>query len=473
MKRQKVYTHIEEHEDEHIEKVCNYIRQPSVSAQDYGIRECAELLCQYHRDLGCKEVELVETDGHPGVWAYFDAGADATIAIYCLYDVQPVDEKNWHYPPFGATITEIKPFGRVVVGRGALNTKGPYINWLNAMESIIAIEGNLPVNVMFILEGEEEIGSPHFHQIVERYKDRLKSAVAVFGPNPNQDESGRAMMELGNKGMVNLELECSGKNWGKGPKVSFIHSSFKSVVDSPVLRLIHALDTMTSDDGNSVLIEGFYDNVKSPSKEEKELIERLKEDFDINIWKKLYKVGTWIDNINGENWLLKYLYTPTLNIGGIWGGYTGTGPRTVLPHKANCKIDIRTVPFQKSDNMIPLVRSHLDKHGFEDIQIKKHSSYDWYRTDPRHPIVDTVVKIYNQYEVKTDIWPWVASSSPMYLFTRLDLPVIWFGLGHGKYLHAPDEYLVIDGNERVAGLVDTEKSIVDLLYNIEVNSRNI
>jgi acetylornithine deacetylase/succinyl-diaminopimelate desuccinylase-like protein len=461
-----IYRYIEEHKGEHIAKIQEFLRQPSVSVENYGVRECAELLASYYRDLGCQEVELVPTDGHPGVWAYYQVGAPKTIVSYAVYDTPSVLGEVWTHPPFAAELAEMPPFRQVVIGVGAARSKGPYRAWLNVLESIIAVEGKLPVNVMFIAEGEEEVGSPHLPQIVHKYAERLKTADAVLNCEMYQEIDGAVRMDLGMKGMLYVELECSGRVWGRGPREFDIHSSMNAVTDSPVWRLIHALATMTSSDGNTILIEGFYDKVAPPSTEDMELIDELVKRFDDSPWKEMYKVDRWIDDAAGRDLLMKYFYSPTLNIDGIWGGYTGPGAKTVLPHKVIAKMDVRLVPDQESQDIVPLIRRHLDSHGYGDIEVRQLSACEWSKTSVKEPVVQAVLGVYRRYGVPVQVWPRTAGSVPFHVFTRdpLNLPIARGGLGHGGRAHSPDEYLVIEGNEKVAGLVEAEKSFVDILY---------
>ncbi len=422
-------------------------------------------MCSYYKDLGCQEVEIVETNGHPGVWAYYNADNEKTIVNYCMYDTQPVEGEEWSSPPFEANVVEKPSLGKVIIARGAVNSKGGYRMWLNALEAIIAIQGKLPVNIMFTAEGEEELGSPHFPQIIAKYQNRLKEADAVLGCGPSQDQEGKIKMFLGVKGIVYLELECSGKSWGRGPQAFDIHSSTKAIVDSPVWRLINALSTMVSGDGNTILIEGWYDKVASPSLEDIELVDKLVEVFDDRVWKESFKIKRWIDDLEGKDLILKYLYSTTLNIDGIWGGYTGPGTKTVLPHKVICKVDVRVVPNQKPEDVVPLIRAHLDKHGYNDIEIREHDRYGWSKTSVKEPVAQAVLSVYKGYGKKVEVWPHMGGSAPFYLYTQnLNLPVAGGGLGHGGRAHSPDEYLVIQGNEKVAGLVEAEKSYVDILY---------
>jgi len=206
--------------------------------------------------------------------------------------------------------------------------------------------------------------------------------------------------------------------------------------------------------------------IAPPSQEDLELVNQLAKVFDDRTWKDMYKVERWIGDEKGRELLLRYLYSTTLNIDGIWGGYTGPGTKTVLPHRVTCKMDIRLVPNQESKDILPLIRAHLDKHGYSDIQIRQLSGYEWSKTSVKEPVVQAVLSVYEKYGIKPIVWPHMGGSAPMYLYTRppLSLPVCTGGLGHGGRAHSPNEYYVIEGNGRVAGLVKAEKSYVDILY---------
>lgn len=464
--RHAIHRYIEAHKGEHIEKVREFLRQPSISAEGMGIRESAGLLMRFYRDLGCQEVELVETEGHPGVWAYLDVGAPKTLAVYGMYDVQPVAGQPWTHDPFGADLVPQPPFPLVVIARGAYNSKGPYRIWLNALESILAVTGTLPVNLMFITEGEEEIGSPHFPQIVARYRDRLARADAVFSPDAAQDIRGKARLSLGNKGIVYLELICSGKRWGRGPQRDWIHSSRKAVVDSPVWRLVHALSTLTTPDGNTIAISGLTDRVRPPSPEDEALLEKLAAEFDPAVWREEWGVSRFVDDLEGVSLLRRFCLEPSLNIDGLSAGYTGPGTMTVLPHEAACKLDLRLVPDMRAEEAVAALRAYLDRQGYPDIEIRVRVAYEWSKTDLHTEVVQALLRVYDRYGIPCEIWPMTPGSAPMYLFTQppLSLPLAEGGLGHGGRHHAADEYLVIEGDGRVAGLVEAEKAFVDFLY---------
>lgn len=465
-KRAAIHQHIEANLQAHIAKIQEYLRQPSISAQNIGIRECAELTRQYLAALGCREAELVPTDGHPGVWGYYDAGAPKTLVVYWMYDVQPVEESEWTTPPFEARVVEDTrwgPSGRIIRARGAINTKGPERAFLNALESIRAVRGELPVNLMFVCEGEEEISSRHLPGIIARYQDRLAKANGVVFPMCSQGRDGKVALYLGNKGIVYVELESRGGPHG-GPTQFEIHSSLKAAVDSPVWRLVQALATMTEASGNRILIEGVTANVRPPSEQERALMEALLPEHNEQGMRELLKVERWIGGADPREALFRYQFDPTLNIDGIWAGYTGPASKTILPHKANAKLDFRLVPNQRAQDIIPLLRQHLDRHGFTDIQINWWNGYDWSETRPASAVVETALSVYRDYGAPTAVWPRIAGSAPFYLFTRdLGLPLVVFGLGHGGGAHSVDEYLVIDAAPPLQGLAGIEKGYADFI----------
>jgi len=461
----KVGKYIDAHLDEHLAKMQEFLRQPSVSAEGYGVRECAELLKGYFQDMGCKDARLIETGSFPVVYGEYDAHAEKTLLVYMMYDTQPFAGERWTSPPLQANLVEIAPFGKCIIARGAINTKGPLIAFLNALNSVLVVGEEIPVNLKFMAQGDEELSSIHFARFVEEHKEMLSKADALFGPDASQDEKGKVIMGLGWKGIEYVELECSGKLWGKGPTEFDIHSSDKSWVDSPAWRMIHALASMTSEDGNRILIDGWYDNVKPPSEEDSELIDKLAETMDEEAAKHEMKVNRFMNDLHGKNLLLQYLYSTTLNIDGIWGGYTGPGSKTVLPHRITVKLDTRLVPDQHSSEIIPKIRKHLDNHGYTDITVRSLDPYEWSKTSVKEPIVQAMIQAYRGMGYEPEIWPHGASSVPYHMFNRgpLYLPFCDGGLGHGGRAHAPDEYFVIEGNDKVAGLAGCEKSYVAIL----------
>jgi acetylornithine deacetylase/succinyl-diaminopimelate desuccinylase-like protein len=460
-----VYDHIDRSLDDHVAALQRWMRQRSISAQNDGVLEMAEMVRSDLAALGFEEAELVPTDGHPGVWGYYDAGAEKTLVVYMMYDVQPVNPEDWRSPPFEARVIDHE-LGRVIMARGATNQKGPQRAFLNALESIIAVDGTLPVNIMIAAEGEEELGSPHYPQIVDAYEDRLKTADGVLFPMSVQAPDGKTGMLLGVKGILYFEMESRGGDWG-GPQASEIHGSYKAIVDSPTLRLVQALASLTSPDGNTILVPGYYDGIRPPTQEEQELMNGVARTQDQEQMKKSISVARYIDGLEGRDALVEMLYMPTLNIDGMWSGYTGEGVKTILPHIATAKVDSRLPMGLDPDEALAKIRRHLDDGGFEDIIIRKMSGYPAAQTSVHAGLTQAVISVYNKYSDSLAIQPRIGGSAPFYQFTdRLGLPLVPAGLGHGRGAHAPNEIYLVEPADGVpvAGLAEIEKAYVDLLY---------
>lgn len=464
----KIYALTDSRAGEFLTQLREFLRQPSVSPQNIGVADCAHLLMQYLKNLGCQEARVVPTAGHPVVYARLNAGAKKTLIAYMMYDTQPFDEPGWTHPPMEAQLVEMKrPDGSVkaIVNRGAFNSKGPLLSFLHAVRAIRESQEKMPVNLLFVAEGEEELGSPHLPDFIDQFKKELSQADACFFPFFTQDHYGKARFFLGNKGIVYLELECSGKAWGRGPQEFDIHSSNKAWMDSPVWRLIHALASMTDETGNKIRIKGFYDDVRPPTVREKKQIEALAKTFNPRAIKEANQVGRFAyDEKDKRRLITEYLYGTTLNIDGIWGGYIGPGTKTVLPHQVTAKLDIRLVPEQRAETVLKLLRKHLSHHGYRDIEIRLLDAYGWAQTDPDAPVVQAALRAARAFGVEPEVWPRIGGSAPFYLFSEvLKIPFMMGIVGHGARAHSPDEYIVWEGNGKVLGYLDAVKSMVCFL----------
>jgi acetylornithine deacetylase/succinyl-diaminopimelate desuccinylase-like protein len=470
--QQAVFARIDERLEDDILRLQAFVRQPSISAENRGIRECAALLRDYLAALGCEQAEIVETDGHPVVYGERWVGAPQTLLIYLMYDTQPVVGEDWSVPPLEGCIVEQPPFGRCLVARGAKNSKGPLRAFLNAVEAIQEVTGTLPVNLLVVAEGEEELGSPHLPQFVARYADRLARADAALHPYALQEPDGRVLIWPGTKGLLYVEIEASGERWGRGPRAYDIHASKKAIVDNPAWRLVQALATLVSEDGNTPLVDGFFDNVRPPTPAEEAAVETLAETFTLEPFRQLWQVDAFLDEETTIGLLRRYFFTPTLNIDGIWGGYIGPGSKTVLPHRATAKLDMRLVPNQGKEEILAKLRHHLDARGYDDLDVRLMGGGEWSQTPPDAPLVRAAVAGLRDLGVKPEVWPRNVGFFPAYLFTRppLALPFCVAGLGHGGRAHSPDEYFVLDGNDRVAGLAGCEKSYAAMLFRYAAES---
>lgn len=479
---EKVYRQIDSKIGEHIERIKQLIRIPSVAAENpEEVKRCAEKLLDWFDKLGCTRTELFKTAGQPVVYGHYDAGAQNTLIVYFMYDVKQVSGETWTLvrDPFEPQLVEMPPFKKVIVGRGATNSKGPLAAFMNSVYSIVESGQEVPVNLKLVAEGEEELGSTHLIDFVKHRVEELRGASAVFSPGGSQNLKGEVRLSLGCKGVSELELACSGKAWGRGPTERGIHSSYAAIVESPVWRLVQALASMVDPgDPMKVKIEGFYDDVAPPDPEDLALIDRLAVRFDEEALKQSLGVDRFYKDLHGKELLMKAFYTTTLNIQGIYGGYTGPLVKTILPDQAAAKLESRLIPNQTMTETVEKIRKHLDSHGYSDIEIRvfpgENSVDDWSRTSPKAGIVSRTIQTYREFGLEPEVWPFSLGSAPRYMFTKepLNLPFVDAGLGHGSRAHAPDEYYVIEGNDRVKGLADAEKFYVKLLLNYSSGKLN-
>ena len=467
---QPIVAQIEKQHDENVQRLQNWIRQPSIAAENRGMQEGCRLTMDLLRDAGFEQVTQIPTDGQPGVFAILDAGAPKTIGLYFMYDVKQVDPSEWSSPPFEAALVDKAGFGKVVVGRGAVNQKGPEATFLAALHAFKASGRKPPVNFVFVAEGEEEIGSPHFPQVVRRPEvlAALKRCTGLFMPAASQNPDGEVTIDLGAKGVMELELVSSGERWGRGPKLD-IHSSNKAMVDSPAWHLVEALATLVTPDGNSPAIEGYMQKVRALSDDEKSMIREAARREGEATRKKSLGVNHWINDVPYQQALEMLVSRPTVNIEGLVGGYTGPGGKTILPHKAVAKLDCRLVPDMTAAESLQLLKAHLAKRGFGDIEVNMTGGYDPTSTPANSGIIRASQAVYRRSGIDPILFPRLAGSWPGYVFTAdpLRLPAGHFGLGHGSGAHAPNEYYVIESsNPKVQGIDGAVKSHIEYLYEL-------
>ncbi len=402
---------VERQKDESVARIQDWIRHPTIAAEGLNIQEGAQYMQRLAAEAGFQNAAIVQTEGSPGVFATWDAGAPKTLGVYFMYDVKQFDPAEWTSPPLEARLVEKAGFGNVIMGRGAVNQKGPEGAFLAALHALRAAGRTPPVNLVLVAEGEEEIGSPNFRQVVERPEvtAALQRAEGVFIPSASQDPAtGGVTLVLGAKGIIECELVSSGARWGRGPSHD-IHSSNKAMVDSPVWRLVSALRTLVTEDGNTPAIEGLV------------------------------------------------------------AGYTGPGGKTILPGRAAAKLDLRLVPNQTRAEAEAKLNAHLRELGFADIEVNVTGGYDPTETSETSRIVRAELAVCRRARVEATLSPRSAGSWPGCVFTGapLSLPAVQFGLGHGGGAHAPDEYFVIDStNPRVMGLAGATMAYLDFMYEM-------
>lgn len=454
-----------------IQRLRDWIALPTIAAEKLNLDAGPELMMTLAREAGFQSVKRIPTDGVDGVFAILDAGAPRWLGIYFMYDVKQFDPAEWSSPPLEGRIVDKAPYGKVMIGRAAKNQKGPQYAFLAALKAFQAAGRKLPVNIALVCEGEEEIASPHFRQIVSHpdVLPVLKTCEGLYVPGPFQDgQTGAITVPLGAKGPLEVQLTVDGAKSGVGPKAE-VHSSEKGRIDSPIWRLVQALASLTSPDGNTPLLDGYMDKVRPLTTREKALIAELARTTSEHSFQQRYGITHWIDHASYQESIERLLSQPTINLQGLVGGYTGPGGKTVLPSRAEAKLEFRLVPDQTVEETIRQLRAHLDRRGYQDVAINVSGGYDPTQTDENTRIVQAALATYRAAGVPVSLSPRLAGSWPGSLFTSppLSIPAIPFGLGFGAAEHAPDEFLVIESaNPKIAGFEKSTMAYVELLYAV-------
>jgi len=460
---------IEKRHDESVGRLQEWVKHPALAAEDRGMDEGCDLMMKMARDAGFDNATRIDTDGHPGVFATLDAGAAKTVALYFMYDVKQADPAEWSSPPFEARLVDKPGFGKVLMGRGAVNQKGPQAAFLAALHAIRGAGKKLPVNLVLVAEGEEEIGSPHFRQVVAHpeVSSALKRAIGVYMPSAFQDPDGRVSILLGAKGVVECELVASGARWGRGPTID-VHSSNRARLDSPAFHLVQALATLVDEDGDPA-IDGFGREARAATAAERAMLDVAATKINEATAKKMLGARVWAGDLKWREALERFLFTPTVNIEGLVAGYTGPGGKTVMPHRAVAKLDLRLVPDMTYDGAIAALKAHLARRGFGDIEVNPSGGYDPTSTASDASIIKAMLAVLKRGGIDPVVLPRLAGSYPGYVFTNKPLAMAagHFGLGHGSGAHAPDEYFVIEpSNPSVASWDGAVGSHAAFLYEL-------
>ena len=468
--RAKIYAEIEKRHGEAVARLQDWVRNPSIAAENRGSETGVAQMISLVKDAGFQTAVRMPTAGKPGVFATLDAGAPRTVGLYFMYDVKQADPAEWTLaPPFEARIVEKPGYGKVLVGRGAVNQKGPEAAFLAALHAFRGAGVRLPVNLVFVAEGEEEIGSPHIPEIARNPEvaKALSRTMGVYMPSASQDPDGSVAVSLGAKGVVELELVSSGEKWGRGPTKD-VHSANRARLDSPAFHLVQALATLVTADGDPA-IDGLTAAVKPPNAAQSAMLDAAAKRLDEATAKKMVGASRWIHDASWRESLERLAFSPTVNIEGIVGGYTGPGGKTLLPHRAVAKLDLRLVPDMTFDGAIAALKAHLAKRGFGDIEVNVSGGYDPTETSADAPLIRAQIALLKRDGLDPLLWVRNAGSYPGYVFTGppLKLASGHFGLGHGSGAHAPDEYYVIEStNPKVAGFDGAVRSHVDYLYEL-------
>ena len=467
--RDKVVAAIHADRKAAIERLRAWIALPTIANMGVNTPAGAEYMRQLALGAGFQEARIVETGGVPGVFAALDAGAKHTLALYFMYDVKHYDPDEWSSPPLEGRIVDRPGEGRAMIGRGAVNQKGPEMALLTALHGFKAAGVKPPVNLVLVAEGEEEIGSTNFPVMLAdpQVATAIKGTVGVVMPSAGQSRDGSASIDLGAKGVIEVQLVSSGENWGRGPAKD-IHSSLMARVDSPAWRLVKALDTLVADDGYTPAIDGWFENVRPLTAREKELIAAdLPKDEEAV--KKLYGVQHWINDEDFLTSAYRLASQPTVNIQGLVSGYMGPGGKTVLPGRAEAKLDFRLVPDMTKDEAVAKLKAHLEKRGFGDVDIVVSGGYSPTESPEDSVVVRAAAATFDKAGIEYSLQPRRAGSWPGVMFTGapFGMPAGHFGTGRGGGAHAPDEWLLIESDDpKVAGFEQQAVMFADYLYEV-------
>lgn len=432
-----------QHFPEHLARLCEHIRQSSVSTDRPAIDEILERLKREVRTLN-GAAEIVQTPELPVLFAKFDAERPRTVLVHCMYDTVPADEPDWIVPPFEARRMPLDGKGECIVGRGAEDTKGPYAAVLSAIASYRAAGIPLPVNVMLVMEASE-LGSGGITDFVHRYGERLRQAHVVYFPWNTEREDGTAVVWLGAKGLITLKLRAQGGQWG-GPVRSDLHGSHANWVASPVHRLIQALASLRRADDSDVAIEGFYDGRDEPTPAELLLIDRLANRLDAR--QQLHELGVArFKQSDFRSALAAYNFQSEFNVSGLKAGLVVEGGHKAhVPRQAVASLEIRPLGGMKAERVIAALRGHLDRGGYADIEIDVMNSYEGGGTPVGHWAVDQLLRCYSDCGYDPEIWPRTARSIAAGLYTAdLGLPWIATMPGHAGRQHAANEFITVRG----------------------------
>ena len=430
---ERLYAYIDAHRDTYVEFLRRLIRIPSVSFHNQGIDEGARYVASALGELGAEISTLRALDGLPLIVGAFSGKSAKTLLLYNHYDVVPVEPvEAWTSPPFGAETKD----GRVI-GRGASDNKGELAARICAINAYRAVRGDLPTAIKFVVDGEEEIGSPHLQEVVEANHALLR-ADAAFGEGSHRDALGRPTVSLGCRGRVLFEMESVGAR-------QTFHSSLTALVPNPAWDIVWAFASMKGRD-ERVTIEGFHDAVVPPSDEELTCLEAIH--FDDAATKRLLGIPALTLGLSGREAVCRLLLEPTVEISGLGAGRVLDGLKG-MPRRAVGVVRFGLVPNQDPSKMEAILRRHLDRFGFQRIALKPISYRHPGKVPLDHPFARMIIRSAREFlgeePVVYPVAPWIGA--PYHeLADPLGIPLVNVGLASAdSRFHAPDESLDLDG----------------------------
>ena len=427
-----VFEHIDATRGSAVDRLIDYLRQPSISAYNVGIPETADRLVRMLTAMGL-ETTSEPTAGHPIVMARWSgAPGKPTVLLYGHYDVQPPEPLDaWTTPPFEPAIR-----GGRIFARGVADNKGQHLAQILAIEAHLKVHGSLPCNIILLLEGEEEVGSPHIAAFIRTRRDTLAADLAVTADG-QMHPSGRPNLKFGSRGVLSFELRVQHANRD-------VHSgNFGGVVPNPLWTLVHLLATMKDAHG-TITIDGFHDAVIPPSAEECEAAARLP--LDLPEFKRSLGLER-LDLPADRPFYERLSFCPTLTLNGIHGGYGGPGNKTVLPHQAIAKCDVRIVAAQNPTDIAAKIAAHVARHAPEVEFVLNDEGMYPSKTPMNTPLAQPIRRaIMTAYGTEPLLYPSGFGSLPGYVFTDiLGIPAFVVNYANADAAnHAPNENMTLE-----------------------------
>lgn len=429
-----LYEFVDKNSESFLNEFKEFIRKPGISTENIGIEETVNWLVTKMKGNGIENVQVFKTQRHPVILGRIDKAAKRTLLVYGHYDVQPPgDRQDWKVDPFAAEVID-----GCIIGRGTCDMKNNLMASIHAVKAFLECGKQLPINLIFLFEGEEEIGSPSLRPFIEEHKDELSLCDSILCGEGGENKEGQVALIYGYKGMLYVELSI------RSPTGVEVHSAYAGITDNPAWRMVSAL--MSLKENGKVLIPHFYDGAKEPSLKEKIKYGLARVAFSKEKLEEMFAVKIKKDMSVSEA-LLEVFYKPTLNIDGLHSGYTVKGGiKTIVPDSAWAKIDMRLVPEQDPSIIFENMRKHLENEGFTDIIVEHLGSLPAYRVDPNERIVKVVNQaLKNIVSKKVMVAPIAPASGAMvWLPHILGKPMASAGCGAAYMAHRPNEYIKID-----------------------------
>ena len=423
---------IDLNKDKLIDEVREFLRMPSISGTGEGIEETASFLRDFIIDRVKGDAELRRYGGHPIVYGYLDSERGESMIYYNMYDVQPVEPLDeWIQPPFEARIVEDK-----IIARGAYNTKGALLSGLLGIEYYRKYHGSLPLNIHFILEGEEELGSPSMPKLIEDVGDELRGASFQYFAIPTEAIRGKPRVILGNKGIIFIEARVKTSKYD-------VHSSLGRGIYNPAVILAKLASSLI-DPLEGPIVDWLNEDVESPSEVDVKYLDDIIEASPFEVVMELY--GIKEARLRDRDLYIQVYFKPNINIDGFTSGYTGAGTKTIVPSEGVLRIDFRLVPNMDPGRVYERFLRHIRELGLDRfIEVKLCDMYPWSKSDPDGRAAKAAREAYLHLGLRPYTIPILPGSAPTYLFTReLGVESIAAGPGHGGRAHAPNEYITID-----------------------------